>query len=199
MLVSVLTTVVGYWSLGLYVYELNQSIFISIYDGGPLIYMALFVFFGPFLLALLLSGRGHSFMYMIKSFIPYQLLLPMLIAWFGSYSFARVWDLSWGNRPSSELNDVNKDQREFMVTKFKEKNVKIIVVIIALNLIVFFIPLQGQMLIMGIFLAIASYQMILSLLFCIIKIFYKLRFVCKQCSRHHHKSVPDDTENPITE
>ena len=144
-------------------------------EGGIILYLALFVFFGPFVLALMLSGRGHSFMFMLKSFISYQLFLPMLVSWFGAYSFARVWDLSWGNRPSSELNDVTEEQRNFMVTKFKEKNMKIIIGLLIVNLLVFFIPLQGQFVIMGLFLGIASYQMFFSTIFCLIKIFYKIR------------------------
>jgi len=93
------------------------------------------------------------------------------------------------------LNDVNKEQREFMVTKFKEKNIKIIVGIIVLNLIVFFIPLQGQMVIMGIFLAIASYQMLLSLVFCWFKIWYKIGFACKRCIKRVKKKKSSDIES----
>jgi hypothetical protein len=195
MFVSFLTSIVGYWSLGLYVYNLDKSIFTSIQAGGPIIYLALVVYFGPFVLSALLSARLHSTVHMIKAFIPYQLFLPMLIAWFGSYSFARAWDLSWGNRPSSELNDVKKDQRDFMVTKFKEKNIKIIVALIALNLIVFFIPFEGQMILMGIFLAIASYQMVLSLIFCLFKITYKIGFVCNRCVKRVKRKKLADIES----
>lgn len=54
--------------------------------------------FIPFILALFHSPT--SFIHMIKSFIQFLLYLPTMIVFFGGYSFARIHDLSWGNRPS---------------------------------------------------------------------------------------------------
>jgi len=122
-------------------------------------------------------------MYMIKSFIQYVLFIPLLIAWFGSYSYSRTWDLSWGNRPATELNDISIEQKDIMVTKFKEKSLFIIFVLIILNTPVFFIPLEGQLYLMGLFFVIALYQMFLSIIFCLTKINYK----CQMVRKHYKK------------
>jgi cellulose synthase/poly-beta-1,6-N-acetylglucosamine synthase-like glycosyltransferase len=57
----------------------------------------------PFLLALIHSPL--SFLYMLQSFVPFLLYLPTMIVYFGAYSFARVHDLSWGNRPSENVEN----------------------------------------------------------------------------------------------
>jgi len=46
-----------------------------------------------------------SFWYIATSFIPYFLFLPTLIAVFGAFSLARMFDFSWGNRDSSGSTD----------------------------------------------------------------------------------------------
>lgn len=142
------------------------------------LYLALYVFFGPFIVSLLLSGKGHSFLFMLKSFIPYFLFLPMFITWFGSYSYARLWDLSWGNRPSNEMDSISISKKERITKRFKTNNKKIIAGLFIINLALFLIPIEGQLIIMNIFFAIAGYQLTLSILYCIYKLFYKLRFCC---------------------
>jgi chitin synthase len=62
--------------------------------------LVLFSSGGPILLALLHSPT--SFGYMLVCFVPFYLLLPTMVAFIGAYAFARVWDLSWGNRPSEK-------------------------------------------------------------------------------------------------
>jgi cellulose synthase/poly-beta-1,6-N-acetylglucosamine synthase-like glycosyltransferase len=51
----------------------------------------------PLLLALL--HDLEVFMLMLFNFIPFFFFLPTFVPWFSSYSLARTWDLSWGNRP----------------------------------------------------------------------------------------------------
>eukprot|EP01127_Copromyxa_protea_P011906 TRINITY_DN3050_c0_g2_i1.p1 TRINITY_DN3050_c0_g2~~TRINITY_DN3050_c0_g2_i1.p1 ORF type:complete len:1121 (-),score=117.99 TRINITY_DN3050_c0_g2_i1:73-3102(-) len=46
-----------------------------------------------------------SFWYIISSFIPYFLFLPTLVAVFGAFSLARLFDFTWGNRDSSGSTD----------------------------------------------------------------------------------------------
>ena len=178
LLLSFATSIISFGSLFHYAFIYEQKSFIEIIlNGGIILYLGLFVFIFPFILALLLSGRGHSLMYMIKSFIPYMLFMHMLIAWFGSYSYSRIWDLSWGNRPASELSELSKEKREFLVKKFKEKSIKVLIGIIIINLVVFFTPLAGQLIIMSIFFGIATFQMLFSFIFCITKIYYKIKYV----------------------
>ncbi|XWV24676.1 hypothetical protein QJ856_gp1107 [Tupanvirus deep ocean] len=145
------------------------------------LYMALYVFFGPFVVSLLLSGKGHSFLFMIKSFVSYYMFLPMLISWFGSYSYARLWDLSWGNRPASEMDSVSANTKEKMIKKFKITNRKLLFFLVVINIALFMVPLEGQLIIMCTFFALAAYQLTLSIIFCLIKLLYKFQFMIKKC------------------
>lgn len=160
----------------------------------PVVYMAIAVFIGPFITSFCLSGRGHSLMYMIKSFVQYTLFIPLLISWFGSYAYARTWDLSWGNRPATELNDISIEQRDIMVTKFKEKSIYIILILIVLNIAIFFVPLEGQLYFMAVFFVIALYQMTLSLIYCLTKINYKLQMVYKNYMKKNKINDVNNTE-----
>lgn len=181
---SLITSVVSFASLFHYIFiDTKKSIVEIMTSGNPIIYMGIAVFVLPFFLALCLSGRGHSLLYMIKSFLHYILFIPLLIGWFGSYAYSRTWDLTWGNRPATELNDITEEQKKIMITKFKEKSIRIIIVLIALNIAVFFIPLQGQFALMGIFFVIALYQMFFSFIFCLSKILYKFRMCYKGLKR----------------
>lgn len=174
VLLSLATTIITYASLFYYSFIDQQKTLEEIFTTAhPVFYMAVTVLIGPFISALLLSGRGHSFMYMIKSFIPYMLFIPLLVGWFGSYAYARTWDLSWGNRPATELNDITVEQKNIMVTKFKEKSVRIILALILLNIGVFFIPLEGQLYLMAVFFVIAISQMFFSVIYCLTRIPYK--------------------------
>jgi len=46
---------------------------------------------------------GGSLYFMLRTILPFYLFLPTLVSSFGAYPFARTFDLSWGNRPPSEL------------------------------------------------------------------------------------------------
>ena len=178
--ISAVTTVVSFASLFHYAFiNTGQTVVDVMVSKNPILYMALAVFIVPFFLALCLSGRGHSFMFMIKSFFAYIFFIPLLIGWFGSYAYARTWDLTWGNRPANELNDVTEEQKKIMVTKFKEKSIRIILVIFAVNIGIFFVPLEGQLWFMGAFFAIALYQMFLSFIYCLTRIPYKIKMMFK--------------------
>src|SRR4029079_10998266 len=113
LLLSVSTTLISFGSLFHYAFVyLKLSLYDVFTSSSVILYLALGVFFGPFVLALFLSGKGHSLMYMIKAFVPYLFFMHMMIAWFGSYAYSRVWDLTWGNRPSSELADTPEEQKK---------------------------------------------------------------------------------------
>jgi hypothetical protein len=70
------------------------------------------VFILPLVLAILHSPS--SFVLMLKSLVPYYLFLPMIVGFFGAYSFARCWDLSWGNRPAGNVltHKMKEDQQQ---------------------------------------------------------------------------------------
>ena len=143
----------------------------------PIVWMAIVVFLFPFVNALFLSGRGHSFMYMIKSFIQYTLFIPLLITWIGSYAYSRLFCLDWGNRP--EIFSEHNEEKELMTTKFKEKTIYIMLILVVLNIAIFFVPLIGQLYFMGIFFVIALWQMFLSFIFCLSKMNYKIKMIYK--------------------
>jgi len=184
VLLSVATSVISFASLFHYAFVYSKLTVVEILlSREPIVYMALGVFILPYVLALALSGKGHSFMYMIKASIAYFLFMQMMIAWFGSYSFSRMWDLTWGNRPSSELTDVSEEKKTIMIKKFKQKNIRIIFFLIILNFGIFWVPLPGQLGLMSVFFVIALFQMFFSMIFCIMKIFYKIRMIFNRCKR----------------
>ncbi|KNC77895.1 hypothetical protein SARC_09652 [Sphaeroforma arctica JP610] len=77
-------------------------------DVMTIVVLLLVVFF-PFFLALL-----HSldvFVMMLFSFFQFFLFLPTFLPYFSAYSYCRIWDLSWGNRPSSSSSE-NKESIE---------------------------------------------------------------------------------------
>lgn len=200
VILSLVTTIVSYGSLFHYAFiATNKTIIELLSNGHPVLYMAIAVLICPFISSIFLSGRGHSFMYMIKSFIQYMLFVPLLVGWFGSYAYSRTWDLSWGNRPANELNDITIDQKKMMVTKFKEKSVRIILLLILLNIAVFFIPLQGQLYLMGTFFVISLSQLLFSFIYSLSKIKYKIQMVY-----NHYKdsqkniNIPSNNQTSIS-
>jgi cellulose synthase/poly-beta-1,6-N-acetylglucosamine synthase-like glycosyltransferase len=69
----------------------------------------------PFILAFLHDWK--SLVLMFTSVIPFMLLLPTFTIYFCVYGFSRLWELTWGNRPSnklltleSTLNEAERDQ-----------------------------------------------------------------------------------------
>lgn len=179
MILSVITSSLAFGSLLHYAFvKQGLNVLDILMSQNITLYLSLYVFFGPFIVSLLLSGKGHSFLFMLKSFIPYYLFLPMFITWFGSYSYARLWDLSWGNRPANEMDSVSASKKDKIMKKFKSTNKKIIAGLFIINIGLFLIPVEGQMIIMNIFFAIAAYQLTLSIFYCIYKLFYKMRFCC---------------------
>ena len=102
-----------------------------------------------------------------------------MIPWFSSYAFARCWDLTWGNRPAgNELDGHGKPKaagpsaparisRGFSdeleapeisvqdVVKAKFKNMStVVVLLLAINLTVFFLPIYYTAVLMGAMLGI---------------------------------------------
>ncbi len=184
LLFSFAAEIISIVSLLHYAFVKEQLSFLqALQEGGIILYLGLYVLFGPLIGAILLSGKGHSFMLMIKGMLSYLLFLPMLIAWFGSYSYARLWDLTWGNRPASEMEASSAEVREKKIKKFKIMNIKLILILAVINIALYFVPLSGQLIIMAVFFAIASYQLTLSIIYCLVKTIYKIYFVYIKCIR----------------
>ena len=178
---SVLTSVASYASIIHYFLMIHTDELIDVAKSGNVVMgVALIVMIAPFFLSLCLSGRAHSFLYMVKSFIYYMLLLPLLVGWLPSYAYARTWDLTWGNRPANELNDITESQKEIMITRFKEKSIRVIILIVVVNIAVFFLPLLGIYGLMSIFFIIVLFQMFFSFVYCLKNFYYKIKMGIKK-------------------
>lgn len=71
----------------------------------------------PFLLAALHDLK--SFFLMITSFIPFLMLLPTFTVTLSVYAFSRLWELTWGNRPSDKLLTIKKQKTEQELEEIK--------------------------------------------------------------------------------
>lgn len=175
------TSLISFFSLFNYAFIDNRISISEIFESyNIVIYLSIYVLIGPFIVSIALSGKCHSFLFMLKSCIFYYLFLPMLVGWFASYSYSRLHDLSWGNRPSSELHVTSIQKRKETMTKFKDTNRILIIIIAAVNLGLFFVPFPIQLYLMCSFFVLAAYQLTLSLLFCLIKMFYKIGYLFKK-------------------
>ena len=93
LLLTFLTSILSITAIVYYIFvDYSGTLWELLKEGDIILYVILFVFFGPFILSFMLSSRGHSLMNMIKGFIPYLLFLHMMISWFGSYAYSRLWD-----------------------------------------------------------------------------------------------------------
>lgn len=84
----------------------------------------------PFILAIL-----HSidvFIMMLVNFLPFLLFLPTFIPWFVIYSYTRTWDLTWGNRPSTSMDEVKQDKDKVMIS-LRRKGFAFISIVLLLN------------------------------------------------------------------
>jgi len=58
---------------------------------------------------------------MIKSCWAFYLYLPTMVSTFSFYAFARTWDLTWGNRPSTDVSYLQRGLTAQDKEKFKER------------------------------------------------------------------------------
>lgn len=181
---SFLATIISISSLLIYAFwEKQKSPIDIILSKNPHLYLTLYVIIGTFLYSLPMALSFHPIFYMLKSVVVFYLSLPMLTAWFSSYAYARLWDLSWGNRPATEMDAVSAHKKEEVMRRFKKINLIIIVVLLVTNVVLYIlVPLNVQIWLVTTFFAIAAYQLTLSLIYFIVQIFsYKLPYYIKKC------------------
>lgn len=154
--------------------------------------LTIIVFLGPMILAMFLSLRGHSFWLMIRAFIPYILFIHMLISWFGSYSFSRLWDLSWGNRPPGEMSEKERICLDEKKKKYKIYNILIVIILLILNFGVYILPRKFQINILSFFFICVIIQMIFSLIYMIIQIPSKLLYSRNYINNFFYNSEVDN-------
>ena len=179
VIMAFMTSAIAASTLILYAFVQQQLYFYDIIASYSVpFYLGVYVILGPLVVSILLSGKGHSFLFMLKSIIYYYAFLPMFIAWFSSYSYARLFDLGWGNRAIGDVHYTSEAQRKATMTKFRDTTRVIIIIMALINLIIFFLPIETQLYLMCTFFVLAAYQLTLSIVFCLVKIFYKIGYLC---------------------
>ena len=167
---------------------------LALLEADIIVYLIIVVFVAPIILAMFLSLRGHSVMNMFKAFIPYVLFLHMLISWFGSYSYSRTWDLTWGNRPQGESTG-DKEKREEMKKQYKTQGKQITYTIFILNIIVYAIPEFWRNNILVGFFCCVVLQMGFSLFYMTTQIPRKLKYTyMKCCNSRDHSEIREEEE-----
>jgi cellulose synthase/poly-beta-1,6-N-acetylglucosamine synthase-like glycosyltransferase len=96
---------------------------------GPAIYILIVIWVIPFILALMLSFSS-AFLYILYG-IPFMLHIIHYVAFIPSYAFARMHDLSWGNRDSNAFSESKKVEWSFFWITLKAN-----VILIILNFLI---------------------------------------------------------------
>jgi len=130
----------------------------------------------PIINSVLISGRFHSLWYMIKSALPYFIFLPTLVSVFGSYSYSRTWDMTWGNRPNANHE---KDEKNKEFFKFQSKIIIMIIIIICI--FTYSIPTNFSIYILFFIFSLIILQSLLSFVYLITFIPTKLKYVYEKC------------------
>jgi hypothetical protein len=143
----------------------------------------------PFILAALHDWTSLRLMF--GSFIQYILLLPTFTAYLSIYAFSRMWELTWGNRPSDKLHTMTKRKTEAELAEIKEnlltnaQGVAWGLVVLNIALTAMFYKMQEYTLfitVLQIFIfSWSTFQMLLSLVYFIYKGIAKAMSWCGRC------------------
>jgi len=133
----------------------------------------------PFILAALHDWKSLALMF--GSFIQYTLLLPTFTITLSVYAFSRLWELTWGNRPSERLLTLKNKKSQAEMEQIKNKlhrHASIVawgLVVLNLGMTVLFAYMQEYELfifILQMFIFVwSSLQMICSLMYFIVRMF----------------------------
>lgn len=132
----------------------------------------------PFVLAALHDWK--SLFLMITSVVQYVVLLPTFTVWLSIYSFSRLWELTWGNRPSDKLKTIHKKksdtEMQLIKTQLQTSAQTIAWLLVALNIIAnysFMLLQENRYFIIGLQIFIfswSSFQIMFSLFYFIVKL-----------------------------
>jgi cellulose synthase/poly-beta-1,6-N-acetylglucosamine synthase-like glycosyltransferase len=157
------------------------SFVISLMDAQLVISIVIIAFnvFMPFVLAAMHDLK--SLVLMFGSFIQYTLLLPTFTITLSVYAFSRLWELTWGNRPSEKLLTIKNKKSKAEMKQIKNKLhrhasfVAWILVALNLGLTVLFSYMQDDRMfifILQMFIFVwSSLQMIFSFMYFIARMF----------------------------
>eukprot|EP00808_Paulinella_micropora_P019481 g65235.t1 len=90
--------------------DMSETLLGGAFTSELLTYIVYGVMSFPLLIALLHDWR--SVWIMLQTAILFYLFLPTMVVTLPSYAYARVWELSWGNRPSDALVSMEKKKSE---------------------------------------------------------------------------------------
>jgi cellulose synthase/poly-beta-1,6-N-acetylglucosamine synthase-like glycosyltransferase len=131
----------------------------------------------PFILAAMHDLTSLKLMF--SSFIQYVLLLPTFTAFLSVYAFSRMWELTWGNRPSDKLHTIQKKKSEAELKQIKDNlmsNAQVVAwTLVIFNIILSFVFYQVQkytifITVLQIFIFCwSTFQMLLSFMYFIYK------------------------------
>ena len=150
-------------------------------------YLVIFILFCTlFPVFISLFTGGGSVYHMCRNIVPFYLFLPTLVSTFGAYAFARTFDLTWGNRPPSEIEAVTNATKRQAVekaqTKLKEQSQASCTFIVILNLVIVFLGLM-TIHINWVVLGAVACIFFPSLVQMIISFFWYVRFFIVRCLR----------------
>lgn len=157
------------------------SFVMSLMDYKNVMNIAIIAFnmFMPFLLAALHDWKSLALMF--GSFVQFTLLLPTFTITLSVYAFSRLWELTWGNRPSDKLltlkNKKSKAEMEQIQNKLQRHASIVAWGLVALNLgmTVLFAYMQKEKMfvfILQLFIFVwSSLQMVCSLMYFIVRMF----------------------------
>ncbi len=157
------------------------SFVMSLMDYKNVLNIAIIAFnmFMPFVLAALHDWKSLALMF--GSFVQFTLLLPTFTITLSVYAFSRLWELTWGNRPSDKLltlkNKKSKAEMEQIQNKLQRHASIVAWGLVALNLgmTVLFAYMQKEKMfvfILQLFIFVwSSLQMVCSLMYFIVRMF----------------------------
>jgi len=126
-LVVVINSVITPWLITMIVLQLVSGEWESIWKldtsyNDVRTLMLCFVLISMLFPALLTALHGPSQLFwMAISFIQFYLFLPTMVGYFGAYASSRIWDLSWGNRPSDSLSSIAQTKTQAQQAENKSR------------------------------------------------------------------------------
>ena len=153
---------------------------------GPAIYIIIVIWIIPFILALLLSFSS-AILYLMYG-IPFLLHIIHYVAFIPSYSFARIHDLSWGNRDSHAFFNSCVTEWKFFWISMKSNIALVIVNFLIVSAYISIIAYIGHSLYTFIPLFIVLFiPTMIQILFALIFLFNMvIKSIIKHCSNSYY-------------
>jgi cellulose synthase/poly-beta-1,6-N-acetylglucosamine synthase-like glycosyltransferase len=187
------------------------SFVMSLMNSKMVLNIAIIAFnmFMPFLLAALHDWKSLALMFC--SVVQYTLLLPTFTITLSVYAFSRLWELTWGNRPSEKLLTLKQKKTKAEMEQIRAKLQKHAAIVawtlVALNLglTVLFAYMQKEKMFVFILQIVifvwSSLQMVCSLIYFIGRMFvlvyeFTKRVILSKTTSKKRKDILSKSETP---